>query len=424
MRDRVAKVFFLTRLEGHVLSELLQAFGLSVGALTLVSIIGGAYGPVSDGLPLLVTLKFIPLVVPHMLPWTIPTAFVAACLMVYGRLSSANELTAVRASGVHLWRVFAPAAMVAAFLCVLCGLLNHHVVPRTRFVQYEILKGASASEQAAAIRYSDPVMSVGGHKVYLRELEMDDTFRDVVIVMREKTVASADTDRSLDLYKYVRAPRGHFEYSDDRGEIVFYLESDPVRSTLADPDAGKAVMYKVMGGTTRNFEYALFRKCVIPVKLRSASDLDFMPEKAKHLTTSQLMVRIARRLERMGAGYRTPPDTRGLSRDQKAYQLKKWGKWVSEPRQWQTTIHKRAALALATLLLGAIAAPLGVLIPRGRRVVAFAVAIAMTFLYYGLMAGAWKLGSAGVLMPGVAIWGVTALVGGVGLVLNVNLLKR
>ena len=84
------------RLERSVLSELAQSFGMAVVALTALLLIEMVYQVVLQGLPLASLVKFIPLMVPYALPWTIPAAFVAACIMTYSRMAGSNELTVVR----------------------------------------------------------------------------------------------------------------------------------------------------------------------------------------------------------------------------------------------------------------------------------------------------------------------------------------
>ena len=416
----------VTRLERYTLTELWGAFGLGLTGLTLVLIAAGAYEPVREGLPLASLAKFVPLLIPYALPWTIPTAFVAACILVYSRMAGDNELAAVRASGVHLWRVLTPAAATAVLLAGVCGLLNHHVVPAARFYQYGVVKAANASEQAAAIRFSDPVMRIGKYLVHVGEVEDDDSCRDIVVVMPEKVLAGPEQE-GYTTFTYVRAPRGQYTYSDARSQIVFVLRADPARNTPDDPHGGDGVLCKSIHGTgkPRNFEWARFRKCTFRIVLRSMADLQFLPHKAKHMTTELLIRKVHDRLGDLRAGRLAPPDVSALSETQAGYEQKRWQRLLHELRHWQTDVHKRSAFSLAPLFLGMVAVPLGVLTRRGRRLVAFALAIAVVLGgYYPLMAAASALGESGMLPPAVAVWGVSTLIAGAGAVLLWHVLRR
>jgi len=411
----------VTRLERSVLSELAQSFGMAVVALTVLLLVEMVYQAVLQGLPLASLVKFIPLMVPYALPWTIPAAFVAACIMTYSRMAGSNELTVVRASGTHIWRPLAPAAMMAAALCTLCGLLNHELVPRTAFFQYAVVRASNASEQAAAIKAAnplDPVIEIGKkYRIYMGDLRDDDTFRDITIVAKE-SLGMTPKDKAQRQVTYLRAPKGHYEYSDERSELVFHLEADLGRATPKDPDAGWGAMYKVVHGSERyDFEKALFEDCTFRIKLRSLADMKFLPQKGKHLTTAELFLKIDLREAKIRSGRRQPPKGANMTKAKLAHAKRKFNKWRDAPRSWRTEIHKRSALSLAPLLLGAIAIPIGVMMRRGQRLTAFGLSVAIILVYYAVMAGGWGLGSSGMLPPAVAMWGVTALVGGCGLVL-------
>ena len=418
----------MTLVERSVLSELAQSFGVAVVALTSLLLVEMVYEAVLQGLPFASLARFIPLMVPYALPWTIPAAFVAACLMTYSRMAGSNELTVVRASGTHIWRPLAPAAMMAAALCTVCGLLNHELVPRTAFFQYAVVRASNASQQAAAIKAADPldpVIEIGkNYRIYMGDLRDDGTFRDITIVANEP-LDTTSQEKAQRQVTYLRAPKGYYKYSDERAELVFHLEADLGRATPDDPDAGSGEMYKVMYGSERyDFDKALFEACTFRIKLRSLADMKFLPQKGKHLTSAELFIKIKLREAEIGSGRWQPPGAAGMSQAALAHARRKFKKWRDAPRSWRTEIHKRSALSLAPLLLGAIAIPIGVMMQRGHRLAAFGLAVAIVLGYYAVMAGGWKLGNSGMLPSAVAMWGVTALVGGCGLVLMRKMFRR
>jgi len=417
------------RLERAALFEIAQSFAVAVIALTALLLVEMVYEAVLNGLPLGSLLRFVPLMVPFSLPWTIPAAFVAACLMTYSRMAGSNELTVVRVSGVHIWRLLAPAALIAVVLCAVCGLLNHELVPQTRSFQYRIVKASAASEQIEALQAVDPLeplMEIGDCKIWIGDLREDDTFRDITIVTSE-SIGPGDLDEAKRgrLVTYLRAPRGHFEHSDERAEIIFYLEWDPARVTPGDPYAGRAAMFKVVHGAGRyEFERAFFEHGIFPIELPSMADLKLRPQKGKHMTSAKLMLMIRQRRAEIERGDRRPPKPEGMTPGEYDHARKKYLKWRHEPRHWRTEIHKRAALSLAPFLLGAIAIPIGVLIRRGQRLVAFGLAVAIILSYYAVIGGAWNLGASGMLPPAVAVWGVTLCVAAGGLALMRIMFKR
>jgi lipopolysaccharide export system permease protein len=76
-------------------------------------------------------LVFIPLLIPNTLPYTIPATTLFATCYVYGRLSADNEITALRASGVHLLRVILPCLLLGAATSTVTMALYYEPIPRT-----------------------------------------------------------------------------------------------------------------------------------------------------------------------------------------------------------------------------------------------------------------------------------------------------
>lgn len=420
----------MTRLERYVLAELWLTFGLALAALTFLMVLRAFVEPVREGIPVGLLVRCLPLMIPYAMSWTIPTAFVVACVMTYSRMAEANELTAVRASGGHLWMVLGPAAATALLLSAFCGLLNHYVVPKTRFDQYARLKAASQWEQLTAVRLGEPVVDIGRCKVYMRRMNPDDSFEEAVVVFEEKMLADSEATGGRRQVTYLKAPRGHFEYSDADGCLVFYLAGEPAG---ADPGrehrdrfAGKGEMCKVpQGAGPLDFQRAYYGLGIIPVPLRELDELVFVPEKGKHMTTGTLIQRVLRRRAAIRAGVRPRPDLTGMTPEGQGYALKRWRRWAEQPRYWSTEGHERSALAIAPLLLAAIAVPLGVITRRGRKLVAFGLGIFVVLGgYYPLLAAGTKMGRSGMLPPAVAVWGMMAVIGAVGLVLTSHVLRR
>ncbi len=69
--------------------------------------------------------------IPTMLAQTLPAAVLLASLMACGSLSRHNEITAMKANGISLYRLSLPILTIAASVCLLVFLLNEWVTPYT-----------------------------------------------------------------------------------------------------------------------------------------------------------------------------------------------------------------------------------------------------------------------------------------------------
>src|SRR3954447_19917222 len=122
--------------------ELVRVFLLSLGTLTGLFLIVGLIQQASlHGLTLSQIARAAPLFVPSTLPLTIPATTLFASCVVYGRLAHDNEIVAIKAAGVHLYTLLAPAVTLGASTAAVTGGLYLSVIPQTQQrLQEELLK--------------------------------------------------------------------------------------------------------------------------------------------------------------------------------------------------------------------------------------------------------------------------------------------
>jgi lipopolysaccharide export LptBFGC system permease protein LptF len=121
----------MVTLHAYILRELLKIFGLSLLALTILFTMGGGlYNIVSyEGVSAGDVFRFIPLLVPIVITLTMPIAALFAATMVYGRLSADNELTACRAAGINVHRLFLSAILLAVFVSAFTLVFANIIIP-------------------------------------------------------------------------------------------------------------------------------------------------------------------------------------------------------------------------------------------------------------------------------------------------------
>jgi len=106
----------------YVLFDLLQVFLVALSALTLFMLVVGLVREAQQqGLGLVQILMLVPYVLPEAMRFAVPGTMLFAVASVFGRMSAANEVTALKAAGVTPMALIWPAvalAMVVSFVSV------------------------------------------------------------------------------------------------------------------------------------------------------------------------------------------------------------------------------------------------------------------------------------------------------------------
>ncbi|MFY7819003.1 MAG: LptF/LptG family permease [Akkermansiaceae bacterium] len=133
----------------YLLKQISKTTVYSVVALSLFLVMGQIFQEirpliVEKRVPLPLVGKFILNVFPMSLMFTIPWGFMAATLLVFGRLSQEQELNAMQLAGQSLPRIALPVFVFGGILSALCLWVNVKIVPvanaRTDNIVYEAVE--------------------------------------------------------------------------------------------------------------------------------------------------------------------------------------------------------------------------------------------------------------------------------------------
>jgi lipopolysaccharide export system permease protein len=117
----------------YILKQHLVPFLLGFGVVTFIFEMDVLFDyldlVINRGVPVPAVLQLFVLSLGFVVVLSIPCAVLVAELMTFGRLSQDNEITALRASGVHLFRAILPSLLASVGLAVLLTLFNNYVYP-------------------------------------------------------------------------------------------------------------------------------------------------------------------------------------------------------------------------------------------------------------------------------------------------------
>ncbi len=190
--------------------EILVSFFLAVCVLNIVLVLGQIFRKlfsfiIDHHVPVTYIVTIIVSFLPAALVYSIPWGFLTAVLLVFGRLSAGNELTAMRAAGLSISRIARPVLLLAVAASALCLWIDLYVAPRylqnlqTAFVQM------ATSNPSAAFTGDQVINDFPGEKIFvgkktgnqlenIRVFELDDASRPVRVVFARSGTLETDTE--------------------------------------------------------------------------------------------------------------------------------------------------------------------------------------------------------------------------------------
>src|SRR6266542_5473829 len=187
----------------YLTRQVLATLAMTVTVFTLVLLLGNV---LKEILALLVNgqatislvVQAIALLVPFVLAFALPMGMLTAALLVFGRFSADQELTAVRASGISLMALTTPILFLGLILCGVSALVNLDLGPRCRVAFTTMRFNFTAQLSAALLPEGRFITEHPGLILYVGK-NRNGALDDVMVLMM-------DTETNLE--RTVMAPHG------------------------------------------------------------------------------------------------------------------------------------------------------------------------------------------------------------------------
>jgi lipopolysaccharide export system permease protein len=319
------------------------------------------------GLGLDLVAKALPLTVGSIATWVILVGACTSSTLVYARLSAENEITAMRACGIHAWRIVAPAVLLGLLLVGAAYPLNEAVVPTMRH------KKRLSFREAIVYQLQHPPAGSQDFKIGLMRITYMD-YRDGRMVgptVSKYGVAKKTQEHKLMMEAF--APSGAIVVQDNQLSIVM----------------------------TRPYGWEMNEKG--QQELFSAGNdvkFDIPPEE----------MNVPRQL----------PDKPA----DELWELYFKSKDQALRNQILLILHTRYASSLAPLLLVLVAMPIGILVQRGSRLAGLGAALPPLLLYFVLYFVFQGLGDKSRVHPLVAAYAPDLFLGALSSVLLWRIAQR
>lgn len=363
-------------LQRYIIREMLASIVLAVlvcsGLLLLGNLLKEILALLMAGQATLgLVFRAIGLLIPFVVTFALPMGTLTAALLVFGRLSADQELTAARANGVSLLSLALPALLLSLGLCGLCAWINMDLGPRCRDGYKELLFSLARTQARTLITPGRFITDFPGFVIYADRVQGDD-LEDVLFFQIKDGRKIRD----------IRAPEAHLALHREKGEMEITFKNGRLLEWVARAPEGTN---EVSGAEAAS---GFWQQAVTDVSI----GIGLPPEVRQRLPTLSDMT------------------FRQLLSERR--ELLKLG--VEEVTPLDVQIHRQVAFSFAAFGFTLIGVPLGVRAHRRETSVGVAVAIGLVLVYYGFLVVAQALETETAAAPWMIVWLPNFLFQGLG----------
>lgn len=431
-------------LPSYILRQHLVPFLLGFGVVTFVFEMDVLFDyldlVINRGVPALAVLQLFALSLGFVIALSVPCAVLISALMTFGRLSQDNEITALRASGVHLFRAMLPPLAGATMLAILLTLFNNYVYPDANHAFASLLVDIGRMRPTVKLQEGVFITDFPGYNMLVQSVNGRTNEMRGVTIYQLHAGGPPTT---------ILAKKGFLTYTPDGRTAVLELEDGEiheiasgedspnryhrlhfrkhtiniqgaggmlertVRSARGDREKSAAQLLQEKAEIMRDYERSLathrrrFNTVGVAEELMPA----LAPEQAPlHVQIGLVLMQLARRREPLDEVVQRYPqlemDVNLWSMERKALLRRAAGLSVE--------VHKKFALPVACIVFVLIGAPIGMRVRRAGPAVAF-VSIGFFLFYYVCLIGGEELANRLLLPPWIAMWIANIVLGLLGL---------
>ncbi|MFH1355240.1 MAG: LptF/LptG family permease [Candidatus Omnitrophota bacterium] len=354
-------------LRNYFLKEFIGPLFLALAVLTFVMILGNlvkiADMVINKGVDLFTVSKLFLFMMPSLIRYTLPISALAAVLLSLGRLSSDNEIVAIRASGINLMSLITPLLTVGLMLSLILIILNDRIIPYAHYASRKTLIDVGIKNPTATL---EPGVFIDSFQKYILFIYHVDQKKHTL-----KNVRIYEPQGENKPTRTIVAKSGEFISIPEKKILKLKL----INGTSDEPDPENP----------HNFYKLNFKTYFVNLNFAQAQDSENIEKKPKDMTIDELNQEISR--------------------------LKKEG---VNPLPLITEVTEKVAMGFSCFIFILLGVPMAVITRRREKSINLGIAFLIIGIYYIMLMAFEALAHQGHLPAQIAVWLPNILLGLIG----------
>lgn len=321
---------------------------------------------------IIVVLRMLIYTMPFFLVFIIPMSVMLAVLLTFLRMSSDNEIIALKAGGVSIYGILPPVLL----FCLMASLL-------TAFMAIKGLPWGRLSFKKVAIEVATTNFDIG-----IKERTFNDSFEGVMLYVNKTEMKQK---KLIDIF-----------IEDQRTKNIVSTVVAPEGKLFSDPEKLTAHL-TLFNGTINQ----------VNLKNRSVHTIQF--------DTYDINLNLKK----------TVQAAKNMLKDEEEMSLGELRHYLRETKtkdaQYYITLmeyYKKFSIPVACFALGLLAMPLGIQSKTAKRSFGIVLGLVFFLLYYLMLSAGWVFGETGAYPPIIGMWAPNVVMGGVGIYFLLRTVKE
>lgn len=395
---------------------------------------------VGKGLSWFIIVQLISLNMAWMVTLAVPMATLVAVLMAFGSLTSANEITIMKACGISLHRMMMPVLIASGIVCYGLILFNNKVLPEANHRTKVLMTDIQRTKPTFILepgKFSD---DISGYNIFVRKIFPGSNELEGILIIDNSNPS---------LSSLLTAQRGSITFTGDFSKVIMELhngeihrmnrkepfsdyrkvlfekhvvtidavgfgfsESDKSSMSRGDRELSADSMRSIVNNIKSLYEFD--KKRLEESILKTTLDFSNLVNDTMKLHSDSILMKTNRQniesaLNRLKA---ITSQIKGLKSRQQADQ--------KQIDIYLVEIYKKYSIPFACVVFVLIGAPLGVMTRKGSFGIAAGMSLGFFLLYWACLIGGEKLADREFVSPFISMWIANIIIGIAGLYLTLR----
>ncbi|MDD5422364.1 MAG: LptF/LptG family permease [Candidatus Omnitrophota bacterium] len=324
-------------LRDYILKEFFHSFFMSIVVFTFVLLVGNiiqlADLVINKGVDMFSVLKLFLYLIPWLLSFTLPIATLTGVILTFGRFSSDGELTAMKASGVGLYRISVPVLLLGVIFSFTAFFMNDQVSPEASFASRRVVRDIGMRSPTAYLEAGTFIRGFGNYVIFIHEVK-GNILKNIRVYQPQEGKAT----------RTIVAESGEVNTMPDKNLVELRL----FNGTSEEPSPTEPDSFYKLNFKTYNMTLDL-SKIIKKEKVN---------KKTREMTIKELKAEIRRSV------------SQGI-----------------DPTPLWVEIYKKVNMSVASFVLVLVGIPLGIRAHRSEKSIGFGISLVIFTVYWGMFLG-------------------------------------